>query len=39
MVGTAKYLKKLFPDLKVVDVDTPNSVLFGQKMVKENCED
>ncbi|MBF0701737.1 pyridoxal-phosphate dependent enzyme [Ligilactobacillus murinus] len=31
MVGTAKYLKKLFPDLKVVDVDTPNSVLFGQK--------
>lgn len=31
MVGTAKYLRKVFPKLKIVGVDTPYSVLFGQK--------
>lgn len=30
MCGTAGYLRELFPDLHVVGVDTPGSVLFGQ---------
>ncbi|RWD82941.1 pyridoxal-phosphate dependent enzyme [Mesorhizobium sp.] len=30
MCGTASYLRKLFPDLYTIGVDTPNSVLFGQ---------
>ena len=30
MSGTSNYLRKLFPELWVIGVDTPNSVLFGQ---------
>ncbi|MDC3412991.1 pyridoxal-phosphate dependent enzyme [Aquibacillus sp. 3ASR75-11] len=30
MVGSAKALKTVFPDLQVVGIDTPYSVLFGQ---------
>ncbi|WP_205586994.1 pyridoxal-phosphate dependent enzyme [Rhizobium sp. CCGE531] len=30
MCGTSKFLRVPFPDLHVVGVDTPNSVLFGQ---------
>jgi len=30
MCGTSKSLRVLFPELHVVGVDTPNSVLFGQ---------
>lgn len=30
MCGTARYLRLLFPELKVVGIDTHNSVLFGQ---------
>ena len=30
MCGTSAYLRTIFPDLKVVGVDTLNSVLFGQ---------
>lgn len=30
MVGTSTYLKRIFPKIEVIGVDTPNSVLFGQ---------
>lgn len=31
MVGTATFLREYFPNLKVIGVDTCNSILFGQK--------
>ncbi|MFI0848451.1 pyridoxal-phosphate dependent enzyme [Mesorhizobium sp. IMUNJ 23232] len=30
MSGSSRYLRALFPELHVIGVDTPNSVLFGQ---------
>lgn len=33
MSGSSRYLRTLFPDLHVIGVDTPNSVLFGQPSV------
>ncbi|RWI54683.1 MAG: pyridoxal-phosphate dependent enzyme [Mesorhizobium sp.] len=36
MSGTSRYLRTLFPDLQVIGVDTPNSVLFGQPSGKLN---
>jgi len=30
MCGSGRYLRMLFPDLYIIGVDTPNSVLFGQ---------
>ncbi|TCK94635.1 pyridoxal-phosphate dependent enzyme [Paraburkholderia sp. BL9I2N2] len=30
MCGTTKFLRPLFPELRAIGVDTPNSVLFGQ---------
>ncbi len=31
MVGTTAHLRRVFPDLKAIAVDTPKSVLFGQR--------
>lgn len=33
MCGTARYLRLLFPELHVIGIDTPGSVLFGQPNV------
>ncbi|SEK13483.1 pyridoxal-phosphate dependent enzyme [Paraburkholderia diazotrophica] len=34
MCGTTRFLRALFPELRAIGVDTPNSVLFGQSSGK-----